>query len=157
MKLYLTRETLEECLETLDIFKEILEDPVQKHKLIRDVNKNLQLKLYDEGAVIYNRGEVSEGFYMVIKGKVSLCLPVYKAEALEGSYNEEKILEEQQIDTFGSGAGGRQGQGRRPLPGPIGLAGTLAPPHAWPSPELVRVLSPARGGTRTRGECRGTR
>lgn len=59
MKLYLTRETLEECLETLDIFKEILEDPVQKHKLIRDVNKNLQLKIYDEGAAIYNKGEVS--------------------------------------------------------------------------------------------------
>lgn len=29
---------------------------------------------------------------MVIKGKVSLCLPVYKENTLEGSYNEEKDL-----------------------------------------------------------------
>jgi CRP-like cAMP-binding protein len=81
MKLYLTRQILEECLETLDIFKEILEDPVQKSKLIRDVNKNLQLKLYDEGAIIYNKGETSSSFYMVIKGQVSLCMPVFKGES----------------------------------------------------------------------------
>lgn len=55
-----------------------MEDPVQKTKLIRDVNKNIQLKLYDEEAIIYDKGDVAECIYMVIKGTVSLCLPVYK-------------------------------------------------------------------------------
>jgi hypothetical protein len=59
MKLFLTKEILEECLETIDIFKEIMEDPVQKNKLIRDVTKNIKLKLYDEEGSIYNKGDVS--------------------------------------------------------------------------------------------------
>lgn len=45
-KLYINREILSECLETLDIFKEIIEDPAQKNKIIRDVSKALKLKAY---------------------------------------------------------------------------------------------------------------
>jgi hypothetical protein len=48
--------------------------------MIRDVNKNLQLKIYDEDAIIYNKGEVASSFFMVVKGNVSLCLPVYRTE-----------------------------------------------------------------------------
>jgi len=59
MKLYLTKEVLEECLETIDIFKEILEDPIQKIKLMRDVLKNIKLKLYDEEGIIYSKGDIS--------------------------------------------------------------------------------------------------
>jgi hypothetical protein len=59
MKLFLTKEILEECLETIDIFKEIMEDPVQKNKLMRDVTKNIKLKLYDEEGSIYDKGDVS--------------------------------------------------------------------------------------------------
>jgi CRP-like cAMP-binding protein len=92
MKLYLTREILEECLQSLDIFRELLDDPIQHRKLLRDVNKNLQLKLYDEGATVYARGEVAESLYLVIRGHVSLIMP---AEAGE----------EQEIDVFGEGMG----------------------------------------------------
>ena len=59
MKLFLTKEILGECLETMDIFKEIMEDPVQKNKLMRDVTKNIKLKLYDEEGSIYDKGDVS--------------------------------------------------------------------------------------------------
>jgi len=59
MKLFLTKEILEECLKTIDIFKEIMEDPIQKNKLIRDVTKNIKLKLYDEEGSIYDKGDIS--------------------------------------------------------------------------------------------------
>lgn len=92
-KLYLTRELLAECLETLDIFKEMLEDPVQKNKIIRDVGKALRLIAFCEGAVIYNKGEIASSIYMVIKGQVSLCLPVFKEshEAVSMTNLSEKI------------------------------------------------------------------
>lgn len=93
MKLYLTREILEECLQSLDIFRGLLEDPIQRHKLIRDVTKNLQLKLYDEGALVYSRGEIAQSLYMVIRGRVSLRMP---AEDTEG---------EREIDVFEEGVG----------------------------------------------------
>lgn len=84
MKLYLTRQILEECLETLDIFKEILDDPIQKSKLVRDVGKNVRLKVYDEDAVIYSRGDPSLEFYLLVKGQVSLRMPVYKQSGDDG-------------------------------------------------------------------------
>jgi signal-transduction protein with cAMP-binding, CBS, and nucleotidyltransferase domain len=77
-KLYINREILSECLETLDIFKEIIEDPAHKSKIIRDVTKALKLKAYGEDAIIYNKGETSTYIYMVIKGNVSLCMPIFK-------------------------------------------------------------------------------
>lgn len=40
--------------------------------------KNIHLRLYDEDANIYNKGDISESIYLVIKGEVSLCLPVLK-------------------------------------------------------------------------------
>ncbi len=55
-----------------------MEDMTQKNKLIRDVNKNVKLLHYDQDAIIYNKGEVSDSIYMVIKGSVSLCLPIFK-------------------------------------------------------------------------------
>ena len=42
--------------------------------------KNIELKVYDAEAIIYNKGDISESMYMVIKGAVSLCLPVIKEE-----------------------------------------------------------------------------
>ena len=56
MKMYLNKSILEECLVTFDIFKEIVEDPLQKVKLIRDVIKNVEVKVYDSDAIIYNKG-----------------------------------------------------------------------------------------------------
>jgi CRP-like cAMP-binding protein len=56
----------------------MMEDMTQKNKLIRDVNKNVKLLHYDQDAIIYNKGEVSDSIYMVIKGSVSLCLPIFK-------------------------------------------------------------------------------
>lgn len=56
----------------------MLEDPVQKNKIIRDVGKALRLMSFGEEAVIYNKGEIATSIYMVIKGQVSLCLPVFK-------------------------------------------------------------------------------
>lgn len=101
MKLYLTRQILEECLETLDIFKEILEDPVQKSKLVRDVGKNIRLKVYDEDAVVYSRGDLSLEFYLLVKGEVSLRMPVYKQVGDEG----KTVMSEQEIDTVKEGTG----------------------------------------------------
>lgn len=59
----------------MDIFRELLDDPIQRSKLLRDVGKNIVLKQYDEGAVVYERGEIATSLFMVIKGEVSLCLP----------------------------------------------------------------------------------
>lgn len=95
MKLYLTRQILEECLETLDIFKEILEDPIQKSKLVRDVGKNIRLKVYDEEAVVYCRGDLALEFYLLVKGEVSLRMPVYKQTGDDGP----GIISEQEIDS----------------------------------------------------------
>ena len=46
-KLYLNKEILTECLENFDLFKEMLGDPIQKIKIIRDISKALRLKSYD--------------------------------------------------------------------------------------------------------------
>jgi CRP-like cAMP-binding protein len=56
----------------------MLEDPIQKIKIIRDIIKTVHLKIYEEGAVIYGKGESSTSIYMVIKGAVSLCVAVPK-------------------------------------------------------------------------------
>jgi hypothetical protein len=56
----------------------MMEDPIQRNKIIRDVGRALRLKAYDEEAVIYNKGENSISIYMVIKGNVSLCMPIFK-------------------------------------------------------------------------------
>ena len=40
--------------------------------------KNLSVKLYDEHAIIYNKGDASESIFMVVKGVVALCLPVFQ-------------------------------------------------------------------------------
>ena len=56
MKMYLNKSILEECLVTFDIFKEIVEDPLQKVKLIRDVIKNVEVKVFEEDSIIYNKG-----------------------------------------------------------------------------------------------------
>jgi hypothetical protein len=36
-----------------------MEDPIQRNKLVRDVNKSIQLKLYDSEAILYNKGDVA--------------------------------------------------------------------------------------------------
>jgi len=56
----------------------MLEDPVQKNKIIRDITKTVNLKIYEEDSVIYGKGESSTSIYMVIKGAVSQCVPVAK-------------------------------------------------------------------------------
>lgn len=92
----------------MDIFKEMLEDPVQKSKIIRDVGKALRLIAFDERAVIYSKGESAASIYMVIKGHVSLCMPIFKEshEALSlTSLNEKIEFEYQEIDAFKKGEG----------------------------------------------------
>jgi CRP-like cAMP-binding protein len=56
----------------------MLADPVQKIKIIRDVSKALRLKSYGFDDIIYNKGENSTSIYIVIKGNVSLCMPIFK-------------------------------------------------------------------------------
>jgi hypothetical protein len=34
----------------------MLEDPIQKNKIIRDITKTVQLKIYEEDSVIYGKG-----------------------------------------------------------------------------------------------------
>ena len=57
---------------------------------MRDVMKNLSLKVYDEDAIIYNKGDLSAEIFLVVKGVVALCLPCF-VEHSESSQEKSEI------------------------------------------------------------------
>jgi hypothetical protein len=65
------------------------------------VGRNIRLKVYDEDAVVYCRGDAALEFYLLVKGAVSLRMPLYK----QVGDDRPAILSEQEIDTVKEGTG----------------------------------------------------
>lgn len=82
LKLYLKTHIIEECLESFDIFKDVLEDPHQRNKLVRDVMRSLKVETVETGVPLYSKGDPAESIFMVLRGAVSLCLPVAREDLI---------------------------------------------------------------------------
>ena len=52
-----------------------MEETVQRRKLVRDVSQKVSLQLFDREGIIYNKGDLADSIYLVVRGSVSLCLP----------------------------------------------------------------------------------
>jgi hypothetical protein len=66
---------IENCLDSLDVFRDLLEGiPHQKNRVVRDVCKNIDLKQYQYGDLIYDIGEKAKSIYFCLSGSVSISI-----------------------------------------------------------------------------------
>ncbi len=66
---------IENCLDSLDVFRDLLEGiPHQKNRVVRDVCKNIDLKQYQYGDLIYDIGEKAKAIYFCLSGSVSISI-----------------------------------------------------------------------------------
>jgi hypothetical protein len=63
------------CLDSLDVFRDLLEGiPHQRNRVVRDVCKNLELRNYRSGEIVYNVGDKVDELYFCIAGLISICI-----------------------------------------------------------------------------------
>ena len=66
---------VESCLDSLDVFRDLLEGiPQQKNRVVRDVCKNIELKYYSYGDIIYDVGDKAQDVYFCLSGVVYICI-----------------------------------------------------------------------------------
>jgi CRP-like cAMP-binding protein len=67
--------TVYSCLSTFDLFRDLLDgSPHQHRKVMKDVCKNIKLKQYQYGDIVFNVGDCAEELYLCMDGEVSICI-----------------------------------------------------------------------------------
>lgn len=69
-------DVLENCLDSLDLFKEMLDGiPHMKNRVVRDVRKAIEVEIFRENDIIYDINEKATAVYFCLKGSISITIP----------------------------------------------------------------------------------
>jgi signal-transduction protein with cAMP-binding, CBS, and nucleotidyltransferase domain len=71
----LDTDIISSCLNSFNVFKDLLVGLTeQKNLIIRDICRNIDLKYYRDGDIVYDVGDKVGELYFCISGKVSICI-----------------------------------------------------------------------------------